>query len=358
MTIVDVRNLVKSFGENTILKDINFTINRGDCVSIIGHSGCGKSTVLRCLNMLETPNSGSIYINGNEITAKNAPLDQIRRSMGMVYQNFNLFSHKTVLENVMMAPMLVKKLKKNESFKLAMDCLAQVGMTERADFMPSQLSGGQKQRAAIARCIAMKPEIMLFDEPTSALDPTMVDEVLSVIRRLINNGMTCVIVTHEMRFAKSVSSKIIYLDDNGIYETGTPIQIFEAPQKPKTKAFIQRIKSFNWQIKSRQFDIYSMNSALGDFCHRQSIDGRKIRQIELLLEEVLIHFLLPKMKTDDVDIDITMEFQEKINSIDISISYSGACTNAVITDDDLSITIIKSLSKNIIFNDNLIKINM
>ena len=248
MSMIHIEGLSKSFGSNLVFQDIHVDIEQGDCISVIGPSGCGKSTFLRCINLLERPTAGSVYIDGQEITAKGAPLDQIRRKMGMVYQTFNLFSHKTVLENVMMAPMQLQGLSKKDAFDLAMECLTQVGMAERADYMPSQLSGGQKQRAAIARCVAMKPEIILFDEPTSALDPTMVDEVLAVIRRLVNRGMTCVIVTHEMNFAKAISSQVIYMDEKGIYEMGPPAQIFDAPKRERTKAFINRLKTFQQTI--------------------------------------------------------------------------------------------------------------
>lgn len=229
MPVIHIEGLSKSFGSNLVFQDINVDIEKGDCISVIGPSGCGKSTFLRCINLLEQPTGGRVFIDGQEITAKGAPLDQIRRKMGMVYQTFNLFSHKTVLENVMMAPMQLQGLSKEDAIHLAMECLTQVGMAERADYMPSQLSGGQKQRAAIARCVAMKPEIILFDEPTSALDPTMVDEVLAVIRRLVNRGMTCVIVTHEMSFAKAVSSQVIYMDEKGIYEMGPRLRSSTPP---------------------------------------------------------------------------------------------------------------------------------
>ena len=269
MPVIHIEGLSKSFGSNLVFQDINVDIEKGDCISVIGPSGCGKSTFLRCINLLEQPTGGRVFIDGQEITAKGAPLDQIRRKMGMVYQTFNLFSHKTVLENVMMAPMQLQGLSKEDAIHLAMECLTQVGMAERADYMPSQLSGGQKQRAAIARCVAMKPEIILFDEPTSALDPTMVDEVLAVIRRLVNRGMTCVIVTHEMSFAKAVSSQVIYMDEKGIYEMGPPAQIFDSPKRERTRAFINRLKTFQRTITDRNFDIYGLNGAVVEFCRRK-----------------------------------------------------------------------------------------
>lgn len=207
MSLVEIKNLTKRFGDNLIWENVNESIEKGDVIVIVGNSGCGKTTFLRCINMLETPSSGQIFIDGDKITAVGADIDKIRSKMGMVYQNFNLFSHLTVLKNIIKAPMVVNKIPKEQAIKEGMEYLRMVGMQERADFMPDQLSGGQKQRVAIARCLAMKPEIILFDEPTSALDPTMVDEVLAVIRNLAKSGFTCVIVTHEMAFAKSVQGK-------------------------------------------------------------------------------------------------------------------------------------------------------
>ena len=241
MSMIHIEGLSKSFGSNLVFQDIHVDIEQGDCISVIGPSGCGKSTFLRCINLLERPTAGSVYIGGQEITAKGAPLDQIRRKMGMVYQTFNLFSHKTVLENVMMAPMQLQGLSKKDAFDLAMECLTQVGMAERADYMPSQLSGGQKQRAAIARCVAMKPEIILFDEPTSALDPEMVGEVLEVMKELAQEGMTMVVVTHEMGFAREVGSRVLFMADGKLLEEGSPADIFGNPQHPRLQDFLSKV---------------------------------------------------------------------------------------------------------------------
>lgn len=344
MPILEVQGLAKSFGENLIFRDVNFQLEHGDCVSIIGPSGCGKSTLLRCINMLETPSAGQIYIKGREITAKNAPLDEIRRDMGMVYQSFNLFSHKTVLENVMLAPMLINGLSKQEAMALGMECLAQVGMTERADFHPHQLSGGQKQRAAIARCVAMKPELILFDEPTSALDPTMVDEVLTVIRRLVNQGMTCMIVTHEMNFAKNVSSHVMYMDDQGIYEMGPPSQVFDAPEREKTRSFVQRIKTFSWTITSRGFDIFAMNQALEDFCRKQMTPPRQVHRLELVLEELLMHLLLPRLPEEQLSVEVTVNYSVKEEQFSASLRYAGPTLQQQdIPADDLSLILVQAM---------------
>lgn len=285
--MISVKGLKKQFGDLLVWEGIDVEINKGDCVCIIGPSGCGKSTFLRCLNVLETPTAGQVFIDNEEITAKGAPVDKIRRKMGMVYQSFNLFSHKTVLENVIMAPMLLDKKDKKTAIAQGMRYLDMVGMTERADYMPAQLSGGQKQRAAIARCLAMEPEVILFDEPTSALDPTMVDEVLSVIRVLIKNGMTCVIVTHEMNFAKNAASQIFYMDDHGIYERGTPEEIFEHPTREKTKAFINRLKVFEYRKQVPDFDYYEFISMVSAYCRKYGFKNRQIHSIEVITEELL-----------------------------------------------------------------------
>ena len=331
-------------------------IEQGDCISVIGPSGCGKSTFLRCINLLERPTAGSVYIDGQEITAKGAPLDQIRRKMGMVYQTFNLFSHKTVLENVMMAPMQLQGLSKKDAFDLAMECLTQVGMAERADYMPSQLSGGQKQRAAIARCVAMKPEIILFDEPTSALDPTMVDEVLAVIRRLVNRGMTCVIVTHEMNFAKAISSQVIYMDEKGIYEMGPPAQIFDAPKRERPKAFINRLKTFQQTITDPKFDIYGLKGGVVEFCRSGGETEKQIYRVQLVLEELLINIMLPQMKGERIAIDVTVEYSMKDSVLSVFAAADQEFSLEGQGGDDLSLSMLKAVSTDIVREANGVRL--
>ena len=243
MSLVEIKNLTKRFGDNLIWENVNESIEKGDVIVIVGNSGCGKTTFLRCINMLETPSSGQIFIDGDEITAVGADIDKIRSKMGMVYQNFNLFSHLTVLENVIKAPMLVNKIPKEQAIKEGMEYLRMVGMQERADYMPSQLSGGQKQRVAIARCLAMKPEIILFDEPTSALDPEMIGEVTNLMRKIAEDGMTMLIVSHEMNFIKNFCSRVIFLSDGKIVEEGTSNDIFNHPKSEKLNAFLSKIKN-------------------------------------------------------------------------------------------------------------------
>ncbi len=239
--MIKVEKLVKTFGENTVLKEIDLEVTPGEVVVIIGPSGSGKSTFLRCLNLLEQPTGGKITFEGNDLLAKGVKIDQIRQKMGMVFQSFNLFPHKTVLENLTISPIKVKQQEQAAAEETAKGLLEQVGLAEKADSYPSSLSGGQQQRVAIARALAMDPDVMLFDEPTSALDPEMVGEVLTVMQALAEKGMTMVIVTHEMGFAKEVADRVIFMADGIIQEQGTPEQIFEHPQNARTQDFLSKV---------------------------------------------------------------------------------------------------------------------
>jgi len=240
-----VENLVKKYGDNTVLNDITASINEGDVVCIIGPSGSGKSTFLRCLNRLEDPTSGAIIVNGADLTDKNTDINLVRQHIGMVFQHFNLFPHLSVLENITLAPTDLGKLSKADAEKRAIQLLETVGLAEKKDIYPDNLSGGQKQRVAIARALAMNPDIMLFDEPTSALDPEMVGDVLNVMKKLAKQGMTMVIVTHEMGFAKEVANRVMFIDGGNFLEDGTPQQIFENPQNDRTKDFLNKVLNLN-----------------------------------------------------------------------------------------------------------------
>ncbi|MGV3026068.1 amino acid ABC transporter ATP-binding protein [Clostridium thermobutyricum] len=239
--MICVKELKKSFGNHEVLKGISANIKKGEVVVVIGPSGSGKSTFLRCLNLLEVPTSGEIIFEGNNITDKKTDINKIREKMGMVFQQFNLFPHKTVLDNLTIAQINVKKKSVEDSKKKALELLEKVGLVDKANAYPNSLSGGQKQRIAIARALAMEPDVMLFDEPTSALDPEMVGEVLSVMKSLANEGMTMVIVTHEMGFAKEVGDRILFIDDGVIMEEGTPEEIFENPKNERMKAFLSKV---------------------------------------------------------------------------------------------------------------------
>jgi len=239
--VITVKHLYKSFNSHEVLSDINCTIHDGEVIVIIGPSGSGKSTLLRCLNLLETPTQGSIIIDGQDITDRKVNIDQVREKMGMVFQQFNLFPHKTVIKNICHAPIRVRKMKRGDAEQQGMDLLSKVGLREKKDVYPITLSGGQQQRIAIARALAMQPTAMLFDEPTSALDPEMVSEVLAVIKDLAKEGMTMVIVTHEMGFAKEVGDRIIFMDGGQIVEENTPQELFRHPQHARTQNFLSKI---------------------------------------------------------------------------------------------------------------------
>ena len=241
-TILEIRHLSKSFGANLVLRDIDFTVEKGDVISIIGASGSGKSTLLRCINLLETPTSGEILYHGENVAGPKVNAAAYRSHVGMVFQSFNLFNNMTVLENCMVGQIKVLKKDKETARKRAMDYLEKVGMAPYIHAKPRQISGGQKQRVAIARALAMEPEVLLFDEPTSALDPEMVGEVLSVMRGLADSGMTMLVVTHEMAFARDVSSRVVYMNQGVICEAGTPEEVFGNPQRQETKDFLARFR--------------------------------------------------------------------------------------------------------------------
>ncbi|WP_055666237.1 amino acid ABC transporter ATP-binding protein [Desnuesiella massiliensis] len=239
--MISIKNLHKSFGKVHVLKGVNEEIKKGEVVVVIGPSGSGKSTFLRCLNLLEAPNEGNIVFEGNDLTDKKVDINKLREKMGMVFQQFNLFPHKTVLDNITLAPIKVKNKSKEEAEAIAFKLLKKIGLEEKAKSYPAQLSGGQKQRIAIARALAMEPDVMLFDEPTSALDPEMVGEVLNVMKELAAEGMTMVVVTHEMGFAREVGDRVLFMDDGNIVEQGTPEEIFSNPQNPRTKDFLSKV---------------------------------------------------------------------------------------------------------------------
>jgi ABC-type polar amino acid transport system ATPase subunit len=272
------------------LKDVNCDIEKGEVISIIGPSGTGKSTFLRALNLLDPPTGGEILFDGENILRKGYPVNRLRQRMGMVFQSFNLFDHLTILQNVTLAPIKLLGKSREDAEAEAIQLLRKVGMAEKATVYPSSLSGGQKQRVAIARALAMHPEAILFDEPTSALDPTMVGEVLSVIRQLAKEGMTMLIVTHEMNFARDVSTRIFFMYDGYIHEDGSPEQIFERPVHSATKAFVNRIRKLVFEVNSEDFDFLQMPTAISQFCFKYNI-AEKAGQASTLIQEVLFqHF--------------------------------------------------------------------
>ena len=313
--LISVSHLKKSYGTLDVLRDINADVRRGEVISIIGPSGTGKSTFLRSLNLLDPPTGGSIVVDGENILAKGYPVNRLRQKMGMVFQSFNLFEHKTVLENVIFAPCQLIHQPEAEARKEGLALLRKVGLAEKADVYPSSLSGGQKQRVAIARALAMKPEVILFDEPTSALDPTMVGEVLSVIRQLAQEGMTMLIVTHEMKFAHDVSTRIFFMYDGYIHEDGSPSQIFENPVHSATKAFIQRIRKEVFEIGSSDFDFLGMHSTIGAFCHKYDI-SEKEETAHQLVDQMLDGAMAPYRP---ITVRITHSEQSGVTALDFMV---------------------------------------
>ena len=342
--MIRVEGLSKHYGELIVLKDINTVINKGEIISIIGPSGTGKSTFLRCLNLLETPSGGEIFIDDIPLFDKHTNVPKVRQKMGMVFQSFNLYAHLSILENLTIGPIKLLGKSREEANKKAIELLNLVGLAEKVNSFPDELSGGQKQRVAIARCMAMEPEILLFDEPTSALDPTMVSEVLAVIRRLAREGITMIIVTHEMEFAANISSRVFYMDEGVIYEDGTPQQIFENPQKEKTRTFIHRIRSLVRHISSKEYDLYAIQGEMEQFCEKHMLSKKVNDNIMLIIEEVLT------LQTDFSDIDLSLSYHEKDGSIEFLCESTGEESNLLdetIWEDNIGILILKSRCKSI-----------
>lgn len=338
--MIRVKNLSKHFGDLVVLKDVSADISKGEVISVIGPSGTGKSTFLRCLNLLETPTSGSIEIAGIPLLARGTNVSKVRQKMGMVFQSFNLYQHLTVLENLTIGPIKLQGRTKADAQRKGMELLKLVGLAEKAHGFPDEISGGQKQRVAIARCMAMEPEILLFDEPTSALDPTMVSEVLAVIRRLAREGMTMVIVTHEMEFARNMSSRVFYMDEGIIYEEGAPAQIFENPQKEKTRAFIHRIRSFERRITSPDYDLYAVQAEMEAFCNKHVLPKKVTGQVIHMTEEVLL------LQRDFTDIRLSLSYSEKDGSLEFGCKSAGAPVNPLNEgreEDEIAIRLIKGI---------------
>ncbi len=319
--MIEIKHLRKVFDDDTIpLKDIDITINDGDVISIIGPSGTGKSTLLRCINMLTEPTSGSIIVDGTDITERGCNLNEIRKKMGMVFQSFNLFGHLTIIENIMNPQITLLGRSRQEAYDKAMYLLQQVGLASKVFAYPDELSGGQQQRIAIARTLAMDPDIILFDEPTSALDPSMIGEVQSVIKMLAKSGRTMMIVTHEMDFARKISNRIIFMYDGYVLEDGSPKQIFEHPKNEITKKFIQRLSSLTYRIQSSDFDIEAMNEELQGYGEKLLIEAERLSKLSLAFEEICMNNIAI---CDDPDILVKVEYSEKMDILSMMISYKG-----------------------------------
>lgn len=316
-----VEGLTKSFGENIVLRNIDLTMKQGEIAVIIGESGCGKSVFLRCIEQLEKADSGRIRIDGSEITDKNENINLIRRKIGMVYQQYNLFSHLNVMDNLCLAPVNLLKMSRSDAEAKAARLLREVGMSGRETRMPSELSGGQRQRVAIARCLMMEPKMILMDEPTSALDPGMVCEVLATIRDLAKKRTTMLIVTHEMSFAREIADKIYFFAEQGIYESGTPEEIFDHPRRELTKSFVRKVRSFYYHIDRINYDLIELKAGLRLFCERYGVNSREIWRLEVCMEE-LVQEIIMKCALP-IDIDLLLEYDKTNGDLNISCKWNG-----------------------------------
>lgn len=361
MSVIEIRGLRKSFGDLQVLHDVNFSVDEGERIVIIGGSGCGKSVFLRCIELLEIPDAGQIFIDGNEITAPNCDIDRIRQSMGMVYQKFNLFTHMTVMENLCIAPIKLSGISKVDAEHKALELLTQVGLSSKAEVYPSVLSGGQQQRIAICRSLMMNPKVILFDEPTSALDPTMVSEVLAVIRMLAKRNLTMIIVTHEMNFAREVATKVLFFADGGIYEQGTPEEIFENPKREKTVAFINRQKYFHYEIYERDFDLIAMQGLIWNFAEKYGLKNKSASRLQLCCEEA-IYTMMTGCYDDNENISITVDitYTEIDGTTKLNLICAGKNYNPFDDDDEdnLSVAILKKRAKNFshVYENNINKL--
>ena len=327
--IIRVSHLSKTFEDGlSVLKDVNAEIRKGEVISIIGPSGTGKSTFLRCLNLLESPTGGSIEIDGCNILAPGVDVPALRRKMGMVFQSFNLFNGMSIMDNITFCPRKLLGKSREEAEAKAMELLQLVGLAEKAGADPSQLSGGQKQRVAIARALAMEPEILLFDEPTSALDPTMVSEVLGVMKTLARKGMTMVVVTHEMRFAREVCNRVFYMNQGIIYESGTPEQIFEHPEKELTRKFINQIREYSYEIKSPSYDYYEMMAGISSFCVRYNMSSSDIDHIAHIVEEGLLLMGVTRGAS------VKVAYSEKEGSKDVTIRVPDIIDDSILDSEE------------------------
>jgi len=347
MSLIEVKGLKKSFGSLDVLKGVDLNVEQGEHIAIIGGSGCGKSVFLRSLVLLEKPDEGQIIIDGREITAKGADVDKIRRSAGMVFQKFHLFSEMNVMDNLCLAPVRLKGMDRAEAEAKAMDLLAQVGLANRAHAWPTVLSGGQQQRIAICRCLMMEPKVLLFDEPTSALDPTMVGEVLAVIRMLAKREMSMLIVTHEMNFAREVADRVLFFADGGIYEQGTPEEIFDSPKREKTISFIRKIKFFSFDITQRSFDLMQLHGGIQTFGEKYGLDTRSINCLQICCEELVYEMLANCYPGDgSVEMQLEVSYAEADRASEIMLSCDGRAYDPFSQKDDgLGVTILKKMAK-------------
>lgn len=345
MSLIEIKNLRKEYPNSVPLKNVNVNIEAGEVVGIIGPSGTGKSTFLRCINRLETPTSGEIWVDGVNVCDSKTDLAAVRSKMGMVFQSFNLFPHKMAVENIMMPQQQLLGVSAKDAYEEALVQLRKVGLESKSRRYPDELSGGQKQRVAIARALAMHPKIVLFDEPTSALDPSMVSEVLNVMADLAKTGLTMLIVTHEMRLARDLPTRIFFMDEGGICEDGTPDQIFSHPQKERTRNFIYRIRSWEYSV-SAWVDIYEMMGSLEDFCRRQFMGSKASTRCQLAVEELTTSVLLPALQNNHtVTVDLRLNAGEEGKEMRLEVDHHLLPDENLFSnpDDDISLSILRSI---------------
>ena len=324
--MIRIEHLRKEYEQSTPLKDVNLTINKGDVICLIGPSGTGKSTFLRMINLLETPTSGNIFLNDEEITAKGYKKENARKKMSMVFQSFNLFNHLSVIENLTTPQVDLLGKDKDEAYNKAMELLEKVGMELRYLQYPSNLSGGQKQRVAIARALVMEPDIILFDEPTSALDPIMVSEVQDIIKKLAAEGQTMIIVTHDMNFAESISNRVIYMDQGGVYEDGTPEQIFHHPKRARTKAFVENLSVLKVSIHGEyQYDVIKKD--MEEFIISSNLTLAMSNTLRTIVSEFLMKYIIKENKIKDVRLIVS--YNEKKQKLYVNCKYSGEINNII-----------------------------
>lgn len=351
--ILRIENLRKEYGEVIPIKNISLEVRRGEVISIIGGSGTGKSTFLRMINLLERPTAGKIIFAGENIAVEGYDLSLVRQKIGMIFQSFNLFAGMTVIENAIAAPIELKEISAQEAYDKAKKLFETVGLVDKMFNYPDELSGGQAQRAAIVRSLMMEPEILLLDEPTSALDPTMVGEVLAVIRMLAKQDLTMLIVTHEMNFAREVADRVLFFADGEIYEEGTPAQIFDAPKKPKTAAFIKRQKYFHYEIRSRHFDLPEMQGKIMVFADKYGLGEKYSQRLQLCCEEIIFEMLSRCYEErDEIFITVGIIYTETKRFLELNLSCEGKKYNPFekksSADDieDLSLKILYGYGKN------------
>ena len=342
-TILRIESLCKRIGTVDVLNGIDCEVREGEILSVIGPSGCGKSTFLRCLNGLERPDSGRVLVDGEDIFAPEADLPSIRSKVGMVFQELNIFPHLSVLDNVMLGPLKIRRTPREEAERKAVELLRMVGLGDQLDTMPDNLSGGQKQRVEIARCLSMDPEVILFDEATSSLDPTSKSEVLSVVRDLAKQGRTMLIVTHELQFARDISTRVLFMHRGRIEEEGTPEQIFDHPRQALTQVFVHNLRSLVFDIDTPDYDLYKLNAQIEWFCQRNTL-GRRYVSLELIVEE-----MLTKMMPFTGPIRICIHCKEMSRAVSIEMeqeAFSGPIVGREGT-DEISLMLLQGLCSSI-----------